>query len=332
MAIDTFTNTDYAGLGASVYWVYSNASVQPYLNSGGSAGTYEALNTANVDLYAITATEQSSTGRFTVSRPSAVNSVSGWTYEVRYKVGSSRSLLVDPVIGVGADVSTLTSAQVTSAVPTAAAIATQVNTSLGTAHGTGAWDTDSGGTGSGAYTVTITVNDGTTALQNAVVRFSQGAESYSTTTNVSGQATFGLDAATWTVTITKPGYLFTPTTHAVSSSSGTWTFTSSMTLVSIVPAASPDQTVGYLTTYDSQGNVDGGVTITFKMIQGPGDDAQAFDGDEFTEVSDAVTGLLQVDMVKGATYQGRRDDGAWVDIHASTEDDTFELPEILGRT
>jgi hypothetical protein len=50
-----------------------------------------------------------------------------------------------------------------------------------------------GNTGSGARTVTITVDDGTTPLQTAKVRLAQGGEAYVGETNVSGVIVFALD-------------------------------------------------------------------------------------------------------------------------------------------
>jgi hypothetical protein len=61
----------------------------------------------------------------------------------------------------------------------------------------------SASTGSGARTVTITVNDGTTALQNARVRLTEGANTYTGNTNASGVIVFNVDDATYTVGITK---------------------------------------------------------------------------------------------------------------------------------
>jgi len=73
----------------------------------------------------------------------------------------------------------------------------------------------SAGAGTGARTVTITVNDGTTALQNAVVRLTEGSNTFRALTNASGVATFNLDDATYTVAVTKSGYTYAGTTLVV---------------------------------------------------------------------------------------------------------------------
>lgn len=90
--------------------------------------------------------------------------------------------------------------------------------------------TGGSGAGSGARTVTITVNDGTTVLENAIVRMTEGANTFTALTNSSGVAVFNLDDATYTVGITKPGYTYSGTSLVVN---GTETATYSMTAISI---------------------------------------------------------------------------------------------------
>jgi len=63
-------------------------------------------------------------------------------------------------------------------------------------------------TGLGARTAVVTVDDGSSPLQNAQVRLQNGPEIYILTTNALGQVTYNLDDATWSVAITKPGYSF----------------------------------------------------------------------------------------------------------------------------
>lgn len=134
------------------------------------------------------------------------------------------------------------------ALPTAAENAAEADTVLSGSHGAGTWGSAGGGTG--ARSVTITVNDGATALENARVRFTEGLNTFLVLTNASGIATFALDDATYTVTVTKPGYTFTPTTMIVN---GTETATYSMTAVA-APAAPADVSLcrlhGYLETMD----------------------------------------------------------------------------------
>lgn len=124
-------------------------------------------------------------------------------------------------------------------------------------------DAVSGGTGTGARTVTITVNDGTTPLQNALVRLSQGVENYIGKTNASGVIVFSVDDATWEVAITKSGYRFTPTTLVVD---GTETRTYSMTARAFTPSEA-DKVTGYWTVLDANGEAAEGVVVTVRAIK-----------------------------------------------------------------
>ncbi len=128
-------------------------------------------------------------------------------------------------------------------------------------RGDAAWITGATA-GSGANVVTLTVNDGTTALQNATVRLTLNSTTLSVTTNASGIATFACDNGTWTVAISLAGYQFTPTTLAIS---GTTSHTYSMIAVTITPSD-----VGYVTGYGTALGDDRlpavGVTFSAELI------------------------------------------------------------------
>ena len=103
-------------------------------------------------------------------------------------------------------------------------------------RGDAAWTTGSE-TGSGARTITVTVDDGTDTLENAKVTFTEGANVFTGTTDSSGQIdSFNLDDATYVVAITKAGYTYAGSNYVVS---GDATPTFSMT------AQSGDSTVGW---------------------------------------------------------------------------------------
>lgn len=121
------------------------------------------------------------------------------------------------------------------------------------------------GTGTGARTVTITVNDGAAVLQNATVRLSQGVENYVGKTNSSGVIVFAVDDATWDVAITKSGYRFTPTTLVVD---GTETRTYSMTARAFTPSEA-DKVTGYWTVLDEEGNPAVGVVVKVNAVLQP---------------------------------------------------------------
>ncbi len=84
--------------------------------------------------------------------------------------------------------------------------------------------------GTGARTVTITVNDGTTVLENALVRITEGSSTFYKLTNSSGVAVLNVDDATYTVAITKAGYSYSGTSLVVN---GDEAETYSMTAISI---------------------------------------------------------------------------------------------------
>jgi len=185
-----------------------------------------------------------------------------------------------------------------------------------------------GGSGTGARAVTITVNDGTTALQNATLRLTEGANTFTAQTNVSGVATFNVDDATYTVAITKAGYSYSGTTLAVSASTSV---TYSMTAITITPSTG-DQTTGYLTTLDETGQAEAGVSIYVSVADVPNDYGLALDEATRTVVSDE-DGLVEITgMIKGATYNLRRGTkGRLYPVTIpTTAGSTYELPNMAG--
>lgn len=183
-------------------------------------------------------------------------------------------------------------------------------------------------TGAGAYTLTITVNDGTTALQNATVRLSEGANVFAGTTNASGVVAFSLDAATYSVAITKDGYTFTPTTKVVAGS-GTQTY--SMTLVVVVPDADPLKCVATVTCYDVLTADDDEARVFIQQTAVPtGDDNHVFDGREKLLTPDA-NGMIELTLWRGATYliwrgTGKSDGVTFTVPNAATMD----IDSVLG--
>jgi hypothetical protein len=207
--------------------------------------------------------------------------------------------------------------------------------------------TEASSAGAGARSVTITVNDGTNLLQAARVRLAQGAESYVVSTSASGVAAFSLDDATWTVTISKAGYTFTPTTLVVN---GTETQTYSMTKVTTT-ASDPGYVTGYLYCYDEKGEVVPGVSVELALYTAASTDAgHGYDTTTRSEDSDA-TGLVQfTNLVPGASYMLRlgkqktwntttdgfyRSFGStaqnWTKVTvAAAATDPYELPTVWG--
>ncbi len=183
-----------------------------------------------------------------------------------------------------------------------------------------------GGLGTGARTITVHVTCAAVNLENARVRFSAGAESYSGDTNASGLIVFALDDATWALAVTKFGYAFTPASVVVT---GNATVNVAMTAVTVAPAADPTQCNAYVVTYDGQGTVQPNVGIRFDLVSVPSAwTGKSFSSDYFTETSDA-DGLLVVALMRLATYKARR--GANAAVTFTVPDAaTYVLPEVLG--
>ncbi len=185
----------------------------------------------------------------------------------------------------------------------------------------------SAGAGTGARTVTITVNDGTTALQNAVVRLTEGVNTFRALTNASGVATFNLDDATYTVAITKSGYSYAGTTLVVD---GTETRTYSMTVVSITPPDGPTKTVLTILCLDENGDADSGVSVSIRYVTVPADSVDiAFPGASITKTSNG-SGVATFQVIKGATIEykrGTRD--VWLEAIMSDED-TTSITSFIG--
>jgi hypothetical protein len=185
----------------------------------------------------------------------------------------------------------------------------------------------SAGAGTGARTVTITVNDGTTALQNAVVRLTEGVNTFRALTNASGVATFNLDDVTYTVAITKSGYSYAGTTLVVD---GTETRTYSMTVVSITPPDGPTKTVLTILCLDENGDADSGVNVSIRYVTVPTDSVDiAFPGASITKTSNG-SGVATFQVIKGATIEykrGTRD--VWLEATMSDED-TTSITSFIG--
>ena len=185
------------------------------------------------------------------------------------------------------------------------------------------------GSGTGARTVTVTVNDGTIALQNAMVRMTSGAETYTALTNVSGVAVFNLNDATWVVSITKPGYTFAGASLVVD---GTESVTYSMSLVTITPS-STDKVTGYWTVLDENGNAAASVVVTLKTRQPlRGGVGIIHDAGERTATSNG-SGLVQfTNLIPGWRYAVVANDDYVADFVVPADAVTsVELGSIVAR-
>lgn len=184
------------------------------------------------------------------------------------------------------------------------------------------------GSGFGARTVTVTVDDGADPLEGATVRLSKGSESYTQRTAVDGQCTFNVNDGTWAVAITVAGYSFAGDEIAVD---GDEAATFSMTPYSIAAPAAPNLTTGYVLCLGIDGLPEEGVTINAQMTSGPGSGGYALDTDTITMTSDD-DGLAQYSgFVRGAAYKFRRGNSTWwTSPQVAPSTPTWSLIEILG--
>ena len=181
--------------------------------------------------------------------------------------------------------------------------------------------------GTGARTVTITVNDGTTALEDARVRLTKGAESYVTSTNASGIATFYVDDGTWTVVVTLAGYTYAGTTIVVD---GNETATYSMTQV-VVPSSDPGQVTGFLYCYSESGVVESGAIVTVRQTAVAESTGVAYDGKARAETSN-IAGLVEfTGLFKGGRYEVRRGGSrSYTVTIPDAANDPYELVSVIG--
>lgn len=185
----------------------------------------------------------------------------------------------------------------------------------------------SAGAGTGARTVTITVNDGTTALQNAVVRFTEGSNTFRALTNVSGVAVFNLDDATYTVAVTKSGYTYAGTTMVVD---GTEAATYSMTAVSVTPPTNPDLSAIEVLCLDEDFAAASGIDVDFRMASvAAGDKNRAHPGAKKTVTSNG-SGIARFEGPQGATIEWKRGTGQQWTAVTLDNDSVTNVTSLIG--
>ena len=166
--------------------------------------------------------------------------------------------------------------------------------------GPGPWTTYGGGDGPvGPQIIDVIVQDtSSNVLANATVRYSEGAYQWTRVTDDNGQCSFALDAATYRVAITKPGYSFTPVEHVVTGSEGV--------LYQMIPATVPpppnqDVITAFMVLYDTDGNPAPGVPFEYRMTSPPSGGGYGYEQEWVTTISDE-NGLVTIYVYPGATY------------------------------
>ena len=180
------------------------------------------------------------------------------------------------------------------------------------------------GSGSGAYFVQVTVDDGTDPIQDATVRLTSSTESFVAVTNASGIALLAVDGGSWTVSIAKSGASFTPATLVVS---GNTTQTYSMSVTAITPSEAGLAT-GYGTAYSELGVVEEGVEVTCSCIAVPNGTGLVLDSASRSAVSSAAGYIEFTNLIRGAKYKITRGEGDRTFIVPDSE--SFEFTNLLG--
>ncbi len=183
--------------------------------------------------------------------------------------------------------------------------------------------------GTGAFTLAITVEDQDgQPLEGATVRVTEGVTSLLRTTGPDGtfSPAFAVDANTYSVVITKPGYDFEPTTLSITENR---TITYTLTQVAITPDPDPAKTRVVMTTYDELGNIAPSVSVTFSLVRVPtGDVNHVFSITRFTVQSNAF-GVLDVSLWTGALYEASRADSPFK-IRFTPTGEVFDIPSFVG--
>ena len=153
----------------------------------------------------------------------------------------------------------------------------------------------------GAYAVTITIDDGTDPVEGARVRVTAGGVNSVLVTDVDGEVTFSLDAATYAVTVVAAGFDGYTDSLVVA---GATTDTFSLTASSVAASSSPLLSTGTLVLYDESNAVEVGKPVTVQYVSGPGDAGYGMDTKTRTVNSAVTTGLVTfTNLRRGATYQ-----------------------------
>jgi hypothetical protein len=180
-------------------------------------------------------------------------------------------------------------------------ISTKVRADLITDHGSGSWA--SIGAGSGARTITVTVDDGTTAVQSAIVRLTKGVETYTATTNASGLATLNIDDGTWIVSITRSGYSFSGASLVVTASASV---TYSMSIVVVVAPSDPLLSALNVLCLNGSFVATAGIVIDMRIITVPVGDVNIAYGGLKTSATSGADGMAALVAPKGSVIEFKR--------------------------
>jgi hypothetical protein len=181
-----------------------------------------------------------------------------------------------------------------------------------------------GSSGTGAYAITVNVKEGVTNMSGATVSLTQGSDVYTATTNASGNASFSLDAGTFTLAIWKAGYSFTPESVTVTAAA---TLNKTITSTALPPATDPARKTIQITTKDGNGATQTAKSFYWRLTSPPTDDGFAYDYSTHTATTNG-SGVFTDEWLIGGKYEYWRDDNKKVRRNVTIAADTDELPEV----
>lgn len=183
----------------------------------------------------------------------------------------------------------------------------------------------SGGTFAGSYAVTVHVVDGSAvAIVGASVTLTDGVISDVKTTNSSGNVSYSVNG-TYTLTITKAGYSYTPTTETLTAAA---TITRAMTAI-VIPGAG---VVGGASVYAYARGIDGvvseGKTFFIRLVSS-NTNFDLWNGETIESSASDSTGYAARTVRLGASAQASLDGINWTSTF-TVSTDPYHLQEIVG--
>ncbi len=158
-------------------------------------------------------------------------------------------------------------------------------------------------TGPYARTVTVTDSDTSTAIQNAKVRLYRTGETGTETTNVSGVATFTVEAATWSYAITANGYTGVAGTIAVSANGNT---PIAMVAATVTPPTNPSLSAIEVLCLGVDFEAESDIDIDFRIAEiETGDQNKTYSGAKVTVSSDS-NGIARWEAPQGFVVEYKR--------------------------
>lgn len=253
-----------------------STGVERLWNTSGTPA-FEAYNAAHIANYGITPTE-GTTGEYLWTVPATLPASSvGFEYKASmYVIAGSNLATGDLPNIIGIDPFEWTGTE-------------EITKSVIIASASGAGD--------GAFTYTITVNDGGSSLaavSGATVSLTNGPNVYTATSNVSGVATFNVNPAAYVIAAAKSGYTYGGGAVTISANGNT---TISMSINVVPPSAPAGQTTAYYYTEVPA------TVIAYKMTATPTGNGFEYVGIQRQVTSDGTTGYWSAPLYKGATYK-----------------------------